>query len=64
MNRNDRVQLREYQRGYRDGRRGNRYADGSRLGVAAFTLGMAGGPRRGANAYREAYRDGRRDRRR
>lgn len=57
-----RQEMREYQRGYEDGKEGERFDNGSLMLVALFTLGLDGGPREGSAAYRDGYVDGREDR--
>lgn len=57
-----RQELREYHRGYEDGKQGEGFDNGSQSLVALFTLGIGGGPRPGADAYRDGYGDGREDR--
>ncbi len=64
MDKKQQTEIREYHRGYDDGKKGKSYKDGSDLFVAAVTLGLAGGPREGAKEYREGYRSGREDRKR
>ncbi len=57
-----RQELREYHRGYEDGKDGERFDDGSRPLMALFTLGLDGGPRAGSDAYRDGFKDGKDDR--
>lgn len=59
-----RQELREYHRGYEDGKQGGNFDNGSQSLVALFTLGLGGGPREGASAYRDGYKDGHEDQKR
>lgn len=53
----------ETNRGYRDGREGKDYDDGSDLATQAITLGGSGQPREGAHEnYGPAYKEGKKDR--
>lgn len=59
-----RQEIREYQRGYEAGKSGEGFDDGFQPLVSLFTLGLGGGARTGASAYRDGFADGRDDRRR
>lgn len=64
MDSKTRNDVREFNRGYSDGKGGKDYDDGSDSLAAGLTLGIAGGPREGAKEYEEGYKAGRDDRKR
>jgi len=64
MDPKDRIEAREYNRGYNDAKEGKSANNGSDPGTFLITLGLAGGPRPGAESYRQGHEDGKEDRKR